>query len=177
MHYVLATFALAIVSAGVRHFESQDQSFSVDYPASWHLFRGSIDGTTDRDKLYILSSPNSQRVEAVVIKHGGAAISLQPRHGSLELQEGDKLIEHRTVQLASAQFCSIVTVDRVESSVVRANEVPSHVAVYKDSTSYDCVEGTKRFTLLLSHWKGDPKHNHYEKTALSILKTLRVPAN
>jgi len=94
-----------------------------------------------------------------------------------QLEAGDKLIDRHTITLASAPFCSTVSIERVNIAVVRKDETPNHIAVYEDDTTYECANGSKYFTLVLRHWKDDPKHDSYEKTALQILKTLRSPSN
>lgn len=174
----IPTLALAVLAnTGIRHFVSQDHTFSADYPASWEQMRAFGNGATNKKKLDIISFPNSERLEGVVIKRGGAEIFLESGRIADKLGAEDKLIDRHTITLASAPFCSTVSIERVNSAVVTEDETPNHIAVYQDDTIYECANGSKYFTLVLRHWKDDPKHDSYEKSALQILKTLRSPSN
>jgi hypothetical protein len=169
---LISALALApTATASVHHFESKDHSFSADYPSSWEQMRAFGNGATDNQELDIINFPNRERLEGTIIKNGGAEIILRTGKAPERLEAGDKLIARHTITLPSAPFCSAVSELRIDTVVATK---PNGEDVLEDDTTYECSRGSASFTLVLRHWKDDPKHQSYERTALEILKTLRV---
>jgi hypothetical protein len=175
MHISALIVALALTSvAGVNthHFDSKSQAFSVDYPATWSLVGSSTLGPSD-SRMDIVSFPDNQRAEAVVIKRGGAEIILLRGQADQTVDDGDKLILRHDIPLNSSSLCPSVAVTRVLKAIVTKDQVPSGVAVYEDDTTYAFACGTESFQLILRHFRGDPKHKDYEDAAIGILNSLR----
>jgi hypothetical protein len=174
---LIAALALTSVSdVGMRHFESKSQAFSTDYPADWNLVGSSSLGSSE-SRLDIVSFPDNQRSEGIVIKQGGAEIILRRGNATDEIETGDKLIQRRKITLSSTSLCPTATVTRVISPIVTKEEAPSGMAIYEDNTTYQCSGGAESFELILRHFKGDQQHERYERTAIVILDGLRSSSN
>ena len=170
---LIAALALTSVAGmSTHHFDSKSQAFSVDYPTTWNLVGSSTLGPSD-SRLDIVSFPDNQRAEAVVIKRGGAEIILLRGQPDQTVDEGDKLILRHNIQLNSSSLCPSVAVTRVLKAIVTKDQVPSGVAVYEDDTTYACASRTESFQLILRHFRGDPKHKDYQDVTIGILNSLR----
>ena len=155
-------------------FFSERHGYSVQYPATWHLFETSLKGRPD--SLDILNFPVSQRVEGVVLREGGAEISIGSAENSgitidewnREKTKADEVKTKRELEVAkpSASGCR------------RLVEVTSLFEVGPgrnySRTIYYCQTGKRLYGIFLTNWQGDPKENDFRKVALEITNSLRT---
>jgi hypothetical protein len=157
-------------------FHSNGQHFSVHYPSSWHrLGAGQFEND---DVLGIINFPNSERVEGVVIKAGGAAIqvSAAPR-GVNTLTEwirrdlqGDQIIRERDVVLQQLvpNGCTAL------KEVTWRSDVSGSGKAYQLHASYYCSTAIGLYSVFLTAWDGDPEQRELESLSLSMALSLRV---
>lgn len=157
-----------------RLFESKSQHFSVRYPPSWNRL-ATWDGVMDENILDIINFPNSERLKGVVIKKGGAWVSVGgPPEGISSVDEWihrylgrDVIIDQRAVPISSPSPNGCAKLDLV---VTRA-KMDDAYAIY---SSYYCTVGDRFYSVFLTNWEGDPQQSKLQHTALKIALTLRT---
>jgi hypothetical protein len=156
-----------------RLFESKTQHFSVRYPPSWNRLATS-DGVMDENILGIINFPNSERLEGVVIKEGGAAISvggppqwISTVDGWIEYSQRRSVTLDRKVLAIAAPSPGGCT--RLERVVTRFKMDDAHVI----NTDYYCTVGSRFYGIFLTNWEGDPQQSKLQDVALRIALSLR----
>ncbi len=155
-------------------FVSRKYHYEVFYPSSWHLL---VEGNeSPSDTLDIISFPPSERVEGVVLKDGGAEISVAP------VPEGRSAIEKRI--RSDTKFDTDVRRFNVrrgkESSssgcaeIVGASSL-SEVGPLRSFRviRYYCSTQLGLYEIQLTFWRGDPNERTFQETALGITESLR----
>lgn len=148
--------------ANEKAFTSNHGGYSVRYPGTWNPFRYSISNTTNREDLDILSFPNSKRLEAIQIIHGGAEIILR-RRAAVPPSKEDEFLSRNTVSLAGP--CA--TVDVLESRWEVGPET------FERDVSMACKTAKAQYELSVRMWDDDPKHEQYKAVGLRILESLQ----
>ncbi len=155
-------------------FASSKYHYCVQYPASWFLFTTELRPALDF--LDILNFPPSERIEGVVLKKGGAEITVaraSSNVGSLgqwisERVQGAEHVELRTIRLPAG----IQTQCRRMEKVTSEQEVGPNT--FLALTDYYCETARGLFGVSLSNWRGDPRQNEYRSFALRMALTLQV---
>jgi len=160
-------------------FVSETQHFSVVYPGSWNRLLGA-DGRPINDGLEIINFPNRERVTGVVIKKGGANISvvgLAPDSTPFGWHTVDDwirfsvrhriVIDQSEISVAGAAPTQCTTLKRVVS------EIPTSGDAYQIDTSYYCTAGGWLYSVSEGNWKGDPHQNDLQEIALQVVLSLR----
>lgn len=164
------------VPRGWKIFESTTYGFKVRYPAQWQELRG-IDGTPrSKDSLDIINFPNSERAQGVVIKKGGAEISVGPAGaGSASIDDWirddtkfDTQVERRTIKMSSTNPSGSMSLVEVTS----LSEVGPDARISR--TVYFCSTRRGAFAVLLTNWQGDPKEVQLRELAREIVLSLRI---
>jgi len=156
-----------------RLFESKSQHFSVRYPPSWNRL-ATWSGVMDENILEIINFPNSERLEGVVIKKGGAWISVggpPERISSVDqwirrYLHSDLIIDERAVPISSPLPNGCTSLERI---VTRAKMDDA----YTIDTSYYCTVDSRFYRVFLTNWQGDPHQRELQDTALEIALSLR----
>jgi hypothetical protein len=156
-----------------RLFESKTQHFSVRYPPSWNRL-ATWDGVMDENILGIINFPNSERVEGVVIKKGGAEISVGGRPNWISTADGwIEYSQRRSVTLDRKLLAMAAPspggCTRLERVVTRFKMDDAYVI----NTSYYCTVGNRFYGVFLTNWEGDPQQSRLQDTALKIALSLR----
>lgn len=153
-------------------FESRTQHFRVSYPASWNLLEG-VGGAVYADRLDIINFPNSERAEGVVLKKGGAEISVSgPPSGVRTVQAwihtfNDTLIEHGDVPVSAPSPGGCRKLQRV----ISRDEIGP--GTYFVNTAYYCSTDDRFFQIQLVNWQGDPHERQLQRIALQVALSLR----
>jgi len=166
--------ALGSPVPGWKAFESTKSGFKVRYPAQWQELRG-IDGSPgSKDRLDIINFPNAERVQGVVIKKGGAEISVGPAgSGSIDdwVRDNTKLdtqVQRRTIQMSSTDPSGCMSLVEVTS----LSEVGPDTQFSR--TVYFCSTRRGAFAVSLTNWQGDPKEVELRELAREIVISLRI---
>jgi hypothetical protein len=128
----------------------------------------------DENILDIINFPNSERVEGVVIKKGGAQIWAGGPPGPISSAadwidhslRGNALVSLRQVAIAapSPGGCT-----RLERAVTRFKMDDAYVI----DTAYYCTVGNRLYRVFLTNWEGDPHQGELQDVALKIALSLR----
>jgi len=156
-----------------RLFESKTQHFSVRYPPSWNRL-ATWDGVMDENILDIINFPNSERLEGVVIKKGGAQIWAGGPPGSISTVadwidhslRGNALVSRRQVAIAAPYPRGCTRLERV---VTRFKMDDAYVI----NTAYYCTAGNGFYRVFLTNWEGDPHQSELQAIALKVALSLR----
>jgi hypothetical protein len=156
-----------------RLFESKTQHFSVRYPPSWNRL-ATWDGVMDENILDIINFPNSERLQGVVIKKGGAWVIVgAPPEFIPSVEEwirGDLkrgvLIDQRAVPISAPSPNGCTSLERV----VAREKMDDAYAI---DTAYYCTVGSRFYRILLTNWEGDPNQAKLQDTALKVALSLR----
>lgn len=154
-------------------FQSRSQHFSVRYPPSWNRL-GGWGVPPDPDVLGIINFPNTERVEGVVIKKGGAEIwAGGPPKGIDSVDRwiygylhGDAILDQRPVPISSAPPNACGTLQRVVTRLKMDD-------AYEIDTAYYCTVDGKFYGIFLTNWEGDPHQSELQDTALRVALSLR----
>lgn len=154
-------------------FRSETYHYAVRYPGSWYPFTTELRQTMDY--LDILSFPPSETVTGVVIKRGGAEISVgrAPRDVlTLEqwIKRGTKF-NTEVHQEEVTGFAKKAAGCRALTKVTSLSEVGP--ATYQLVTEYYCTTARGLYGIELTSWKGDPKQKEFQRVALKIALSLR----
>jgi len=160
-------------------FTSKTLHFSVLYPASWNRLLA-LDDLPDPDRLDIINFPNRDRAEGVVIKRGGASISVvgvPPDSPPFYWHSVDDwigfslphriLIDQSEIPIAAPPSGGCSKLKRV---VTQFETSPGAYQVY---TNYYCEIGGRLYGTFLANWKGDPHQSDLQEIALKIALSLR----
>jgi hypothetical protein len=170
MCFVLA----AAAAASWKTFESKKYGYRVQYPASWYLFNVGVDA------LEILNFPPSERIEGVVIRSGGAFISVAgapPGVNALDewidrdVRSGG-CVGRREVPVAhpAPDGCSKLT--RVDT----IDDVSGSGKAFQVTATFYCVAHAGLYAIGVTNWKDDPNQPQYRSVALEIAQSLRAGA-
>jgi len=170
MCFVLA----AVAAASWKTFESKKYGYRVQYPASWYLFNVGVDA------LEILNFPPSERIEGVVIRSGGAFISVAgapPGVNALDewidrdVRSGG-CVGRREVPVAHPppDGCSKLT--RVDT----IDDVSGSGKAFQVTATFYCVADAGLYAIAVTNWKDDPNQPQYQRVALEIAQSLRTGA-
>jgi len=168
--------ALGSPVPGWKTFESTKYGFKVRYPDQWQELRG-IDGTPgSKDRFDIINFPNAERVQGVVIKKGGAEISVGPAgSGSAPIDDWvrdntklDTHVQRRTIKMSSPNPSGCMSLVEVTS----LSEVGPDTRFSR--TVYLCSTARGAFAVFLTNWQGDPKEVELRELARKIVLSLRI---
>jgi hypothetical protein len=162
MMMVTALIAVGMIMQQSRAYHSERGGFTVKYPASWNLLTGSTDGSSDHDVLDLLSFPNRERAEGVVITQGGAEVLLRDG-GASQYSKDDQIVDRKA--LGKLGICRDVSFTESRDEL--------GPKTYERVFEYVCNTESKKYRLNVRFFEGDLKSGHYNETALQILKTLR----
>jgi hypothetical protein len=139
-----------------------------------------VGGVPNSERLAIINFPNSQRLRGVVIKDGGALISVNaapveaaPSNvRSLDdwvrwYEKNEEALDDRDIPTSTPapggcqQLRRIVTREDMGSGA------------FSIGTVYFCSTKHGLYVVILSNWEGDPHQGDLQDTALKIAKSLR----
>jgi len=155
-----------------RPFESKTQHFSVRYPPSWNRLATS-DGALDENILDIINFPNSERLEGVVIKKGGAEISVGGPPKWISTVDG--WIEYSQRRSVTLDRKVLATPARSPGGCTRLERVVTRFKMddaYVINTSYYCTVGSRFYGISLTNWEGDSQQSKLQHTALKMALSL-----
>ncbi len=166
--------SLAASREGWKGFRSEQYRYSVRYPASWHLLETSLHGKPD--SLDILNFPVSQRVEGVILKHGGAEISVGvPAPEVTTIDQWEK---------AQTKFDEEVTEHELKlttSSSIGCRRLVEVTSLFEvgpgrkySKTTYYCRTNQGLYGIFLTNWQGDLQESGLRKVALEIAESLQT---
>ena len=160
-------------------FVSKTQHFSVLYPPSWNRLLG-LDYLPDTDRLEIINFPNSERARGVVIKKGGAFISVvgvapdSPPFGWHTVDDWIRFslravtaLDQTEIPVAAPTPGQCTTLKRV------VRQIEMSPGAWQVDTSYYCTVGGWLYATFQTNWKGDPHQSDLQDTALKIALSLR----
>jgi hypothetical protein len=155
-----------------RTFRSVKYRYATTYPASWYQFKTEL--RPSLDYLDILNFPPSERAEGVVLKDGGAEITVGPApQGMRTLQDWirkatklDSQVEQRGVKEFTKTPSGCTELVKVTSLF----EVgPGRNFVH---TSYYCSTNRGMYAVSLTNWERDPQQKKYQAIALRVASSL-----
>lgn len=181
-HFLLVTILASCFGIGAspskwKTFRTTKYGFSVRYPADWHLLEG-FDGSPDsKDALDIINFPNSQRVKGVVLKDGGASITVAPAPSQVQtieqwIKEGTKY-DTQIKQQAVRGFKTVSSGCKELIEVTSLSEVGPGRNFAR--TDFYCATEHKLLGVSLTNWEGDSKQRDLQELALKMALSLRTP--
>ena len=170
MCLVVAAFA----AAGWRTFESKKYGYRVQYPSSWYLFNLGVDA------LEILNFPPNERIEGVVIRSGGAIISVAgapPGVHNLDewIDQNVRLggfTGRREIPVVHPPPDGCGKLTRVDT----VDDVSGSGKAFQVTATFYCVAHARLYAIAVTNWKDDPKQPQYWRVALEIAESLRAGA-
>ncbi|HVB98276.1 MAG TPA: hypothetical protein VNJ12_02940 [Candidatus Dormibacteraeota bacterium] len=154
-------------------FRSETYHYTVRYPGSWYLFVTAL--RPKLDYLDILSFPPSETWKGVVIKKGGAEISVAAAPRDVDTLR--EWIDH-TAKLDTdvrsqviARFARQPSGCKVLTRITSLSRVGP--ATYQEFTDFFCTTDHGPYVVTLVTWKGDPKRRHFQDVALKVALSLR----
>lgn len=158
----------------IRHFVSQTQGFTVQYPEAWH--------SCVADEVFCIENfPPSIAVPGVRLPHGGAAIKIltplqvwpNSKAGMpvtvqawVELGSAhEKVISRKDVHLSGGQHA----VNSVEIRTICCTDEP-----YQESTSWYFKTQEQMFVGIVTYWQGDGNADKWRAVLRDIVLSMKV---
>jgi hypothetical protein len=165
----------ADVTAQWKLFVSRSLHFSVEYPSLWNRLQDH-DVAPDADTLEIINFPNKERVEGVIIKKGGASISVNlapsginsARDWIRRYNRDNVLLDDRTIPRLRSAPDGCQDLRRIVS---RDEVAPNAFSI---ETDYFCSTPRGLYVVLLTNWEGDPHQPAYQDIAAKVALSLRT---
>lgn len=166
--------SLALAAPDWQVFVSRKYHYSVRYPGDWHLLTTALRPTLD--SLDILSFPPSERVEGVVLRDGGAEITVGPP--ARDISTIDQWIQQDTKANTEVFRQDLEPSETDPLGCQRIVEVTSVFEVgpdrYFDETTYYCRTDHGLYGATLLNWQGDDREDHWQGVALKMIESLRT---
>lgn len=153
-----------------RTCQAQTNTFAVSCPPSWYVLE------TDAMTIDLLSFPPSERLEGVVIKKGGAEITIDLATSSTPdlrtwIASDKKLFDtNKPITMRLSETACL------ESQAVNATIAMGPQTVERDVSIY-CGTQKHLYRLRLRGWQTDPKWPSYLQALMEVFRSFKeVPA-
>ena len=154
-------------------FRKVEYHYLVQYPASWYLFTTELGPALDY--LDILNFPPSERVEGVVLRDGGAEISVGAAPSNIATLERwikadtkfDVQVRQRMSGLSKLPYGCRRIIEVTSLSEVGPGRNFDHTAFY-------CSTERGSYVVALTNWQGDPKQKMFYEVARNVVLSLRI---
>lgn len=160
-------------AAAWKTFRSETYHYTVRYPGSWYPFVTAL--RPKLDYLDILSFPPSETWKGVVIRKGGAEISVAaaPRDvGTLrEWIDHTARLDTDVRSQAITRFARQPSGCKVLTRITSLSRVGP--ATYQEFTDLFCTTDHGPYVVTLVSWKGDPREQEFQRVALKVALSLR----
>lgn len=154
-------------------FRSETYRYTVRYPSSWHLFVTAL--RPKLDYLDILSFPPSETWKGVVIREGGAEVTVGRAPENVRTPQ-QWIARSRKFDTDLRQE-ALHGFTRTRSGCLKLLRATSFFQVgpgaYQEVTDYYCSTRTGLYGVELINWKDDPKQKDFRRVALKIALSLR----
>jgi len=155
-------------------FSSSRYQYIVRYPTSWYLFMTKL--KPELDYLDILNFPPSQRVEGVVLKDGGAEISVGAASSNIRTLEqwikDDVKFDTHVNQAEMKNFSKAMSGCTRILEVTSLSEVGPGRNFHR--TAFYCSTEHGLYAVSLINWQGDPKQKKFCEIARDVVLSLRT---
>ncbi len=155
-------------------FRSSKYHYLVRYPASWYLFTTQL--RPELDYLDILNFPPSQRAEGVVLRDGGAEISVGAAPFNIPTLE--QWIREDTKFDTQVKQEELKPFGKAPAGCTRIIEVISLSEVGParnfQRAAFYCSTERGSYVVSLTNWQGDPKQKMFNEVARNVVFSLRT---
>lgn len=167
---IFSVFVAHTTATGWKSFVSSTQHFSLSYPSSWYAL------APNSSSLDILNFPPSERGKGVVIKKGGAEISVQTAPTKVHSVEEWIRFDNKNGETRNNREISVDEYPQGGCSHMRRVLLRSEAGpgVHFLYSTYYCEAKNRFFTLTLTTWEGDPRQRGLDALAERMTRSLRV---